>query len=134
MNTLIVFLEGDRMKASRVAGTPKTLRVGRNTFKVSGSLGDFDYLRDRAGNLIGFVFDVGEREIRLLSQILARAKNLTLAKGRIFLFLTEEPAYQTESVQASSWLYRGPKGAQLIGLHEWKEFGHCAFDVRDLCR
>lgn len=131
MDTLLLCLGEDRVTATRFPGTPETLKFHGKRFKASGSLGDFNYLRSQRGDLVGFVIDISEREIRLLASILSRARNVLLTKRQIFFLLSDEGNYEIECVQASSWLYRGPKGEQLIGVHEWKSFGNLGFKVDD---
>lgn len=120
---LFLFAEDGRMCAALTDAMPSIISVrGITYWQGSQSLGDYDYVRDSHGHLVGFAFNLSGREYNIVSP-LRGTEGLHLEQHEVTIVLdTGVDKWTRECVQASSVLYRSSSGAILIGLDKWREF------------
>jgi hypothetical protein len=124
---VFVFAMGDRLVAVEIEAMPRKIQVlGEAYFAGAGSLGDYDYVRNPCGELVGFAFDLSNREYQLLLPI-SSVQGVHLNKREAVLLLSGAESWARECIQASSQLYRSRSNNILIALDKWTEFGSLGF-------
>jgi hypothetical protein len=127
-------IQGDilfwREDASLIVGECSHLRrrieLGERTWKVSGTLGDYDIIRGEGNVMLGAVFQVTRNEVKALKSFLSESAAVRVDLPNLYFFFCHGTIQGVECVQGSSWLYSA-RGLWAVGIHRWVDWNPVGF-------
>ena len=134
MDSIALYRVGDYIRPIGISGTPPSIVAeGHKYTRWDKTLGDYNYVRNKQKELIGFSFDVSKYELKIVDAMIHGAKNVTInaaTKSNELIFLFSDALhYYFDCVQASSSLYRNKDGKLVISLHQWSPLGKLGFKL-----
>lgn len=128
MNDFLLILKGNDIVDVAVEKLPEVIFVDGVKCKAVSSLGDYCLLKNDAGQLVGFSFDIAGNEKILNSSFVRRSRNSFLGERQLRIFLAPAPSFEEDPVLGATWVYQnGNKFA--VGIFNWGDWGAVAFPI-----
>lgn len=126
---IILVRERSHLKALYFAKLPSELLFAGQLFRAKEeTLGEYDYLRNEADELIGFSINITSRERKLLMTLAVGCEDVKFGECEVRFVLG--PGLPKEvGVQIPTTVYRSAGVEILIAFYKWGDFGKLGFQL-----
>lgn len=129
-NGIVLVEEDSRLKALTYSRLPSDFYFAGKLYRAKQeTLGEYDYLRNREGELIGFCINITPRERKLLSSLAMKCGQVQIGEHQVRFILGSGTAKE-EGVQIPTTIYRTDEGEMLIAFYQWEDLGRLGFSLR----
>jgi hypothetical protein len=126
---IILIEEHSHSKALHFQKLPDSLQFQGQLFLLKQeSVGEYDYLRNQTGALIGFSINITSRERKLLASLGTTCTDVSIGDTQVRFVLGDGFANEA-GVQIPTTLYRNSAGRILIAFYQWEDFGKLGFTL-----